>query len=274
MDSTCLSKKCSDLLRLPAKMALDSVWTPRQSTRIGAEYVGECKDLQYGRWWGALNTAWTEGCKLAELILREHFIPVDFVTVFMELDVDTLRPHPGGIYPGISTDPNHSIEPVIGLEPTATVNLAESSPDDDQDAPEDDLDIGLADILDELPAPPEFMVQAGDDWLEHEGQKYHKASLLHIMFCSGFMRKSKECLERVQDYTAVSIKPSVNQDNKSLLNIAVFMVGDLFTSLVQTGKTILLAVLQSTCIDHNSHKVSAISTAELEVEKSNTTLSG
>jgi hypothetical protein len=206
--------------------------------------------------------------------LHEHFIPVDFVAVFTELDVDTLRPHPCGIYPGISTDPDCSIEPVIGLEPAAAVNLAESGPDDDQDAPEDDLNIGLADILDEPPAPPELMAQAGDDWLEREGQKYYKASLLRIMFCSGFMRKSKERLEHVRDYTAASIKPSVNQDNESLLNIAVFMVGDLFTSLVRTGKTVSLAVLQSTGIDHNSRKVSAISAAELEVEKLNIILSG
>ena len=80
--------------------------------------------------------------------------------------------------------------------------------------------IGLADILDKPPAPPELMVQAGNDWLKHKGQKYHKASLLHIMFCSGFMRKSKEHPEWVWDYTAVSIKPSVIKGNKSLHNIA------------------------------------------------------
>jgi hypothetical protein len=166
------------------------------------------------------------------------------------------------------------MEPVSELESTATVNSTENSLGDDQDAPEEDLDIGLDDILDELPAPPELLVQAGDDWLEHEGQKYHKASLLRIIFCSGFMRKSKERLERVRDYTAASLKLSINQDDESLLGITVFMVGDLFTTLIRTGQTVSLAVLQSTGIDHNSHRVSAVGAAELEVDTSNIKLIG
>jgi len=140
---------------------------------------------------------------------------------------------PAGYTLELATDPNHSIEPVIGLEPTATVNLA-----DKQSRCRSRCSQKMTLIL---------------GWLIYLMSRLHllnswcklamtglsttvKSTTRHcsstIMFCSGFMRKSKECLERVQDYTAVSIKPSVNQDNKSLLNIAVFMVGDLFTSLV------------------------------------------
>jgi len=52
------------------------------------------------------------------------------------------------------------------------------------------------------------------------------------------------------------------------------MVGDLFASLIRTGQTVSLAVLQSTGIDHNSRKVSAVGAAELEVDTSNIKLTG
>ena len=86
------------------------------------------------------------------------------------------------------------------------------------------------------------------------------------------MRKSKEHLDHVWDYTVASLKPSINQDNESLLGVTVF--SDLFTSLIKTGWTVSLAIIQSTGIDNNSHKVSAISAAELEVDKSNIKLLG
>lgn len=54
--------------------------------------------------------AWSEGGKLAEVILREHHVAADFTEAFSHPDVDTLRPLSSGNYLGISIDPDRSIE--------------------------------------------------------------------------------------------------------------------------------------------------------------------
>jgi hypothetical protein len=59
-----------------------------------------------------------------------------------------------------------------------------------------------------------------------------------------------------------------------LFGIPLFILGDLYTTLVRVGQTVSLAVLQSTGIENNGRKISAVSSAELELEKSSIKLSG
>ena len=88
------------------------------------------------------------------------------------------------------------------------------------------------------------------------------------------MRKSKERLERVRAFTGESVKVSTSQDDDALFGIPLFILGDLYTTLVRVGQTVSLAVLQSTGIENNGRRVSAVSSAELGLEKSNIKLSG
>jgi hypothetical protein len=107
-----------------------------------------------------------------------------------------LRPFPDGIYPGISPDADPESHPIIQHEP-----VNDDGDEEYEDEIDHEMDVDINDILDEPPAPAELQHIAGDNWLEHEGNKYHKASLLRIIFCSDFVRKSKERLERVRVYT-------------------------------------------------------------------------
>jgi hypothetical protein len=139
---------------------------------------------------------------------------------------------------------------------------------------DDEMDVDINDILDEPPASAELQHIAGNDWLEHEGNKYHKASLLRIIFCSDFVRKSKERLERVRAYTTYFQQRSKEESDEALLGVSLFVLGDLFTTLIRTGQNVALAVLQATGIEHKSRKVSAVSAAELSVEAADIKVSG
>jgi hypothetical protein len=133
------------------------------------------------------------------MILTEYHVPNNFTEAFSHADVDTLRPLPGGNFPGIATDPDRSIE----LPPTTP----DASKTNDADIDNGEmLGLRLDDILDEPPVSAELDRQAGDDWLEFEGHKYHKALLLRVIFSADFTRKSRERLERVRAYTAESLK--------------------------------------------------------------------
>jgi hypothetical protein len=128
--------------------------------------------------------------------LQAHHVGADFTEVFSHANIDMLRPFPDGIYPGISPDADPESHPIIQHEP-----VNDDGDEEYEDEIDHEMDVNINDILDEPPAPAELQHIAGDNWLEHEGNKYHKASLLRIIFCSDFVRKSKERLERVRVYT-------------------------------------------------------------------------
>ena len=55
---------------------------------------------------------------------------------------------------------------------------------------------------------------------------------------------------------------------------ALFVLGDLFTALIRTGKTVALAVFQATGITHKNRKLSSVSAAELALESADISISG
>ena len=143
-----------------------------------------------------------------------------------------------------------------------------------EDEPDAEINVNMDDILEEPPASVKLQEAAGNDWIEHKGQKFHKASLLRIMFCSNFMRKSKERLQQVRAYTADFANTSDEASEEALLGVSLFVLGDPFTILIRTGQHVALAILQVTGIDHKSHKVASVSSAELELESVNFKISG
>lgn len=152
--------------------------------------------------------------------------------------------------------------------------IEDDSNEEYEDELDDEIDIGMDDILEEPRASDELQNEAGDDWIEHEGHKYHKASLLRMIFSSDFVRKSKERLERVRAFTVDFHKKSTKDSDEALLGVSLFVLGDLFITLVRTGQNIALAVLQATGIEHKSRKVAAVSAAELSLETADIKIAG
>ena len=251
--------------RLAAAMDLCRLFTIHPSWDQGHRQLNysrleHCDHLKPASWKGNLiasscdlKLAWFAGRSRAESVLKSHHVAADFTEVFSHLNVDMLRPFPDGIYPGISTDPDPSI-PTISKSPImTTLEPVEDDGDEDyEDELEGDIDVEMDDILDEPPAPAELQAAVGEDWIEFEGNKFHKASLLRVIFCSDFVRKSKERLERVRAYTIDFQKKTTEESDEALLGVSLFILGDLFTTLIRTGQTVALAVLQATGIDHRS----------------------
>jgi len=73
---------------------------------LNYSWLESCDHIKPYAWKGDLwastcspAVAWSEGWKLAEVVLREHHVAADFTEVFSHLDVDTLQPLPDGNYP-------------------------------------------------------------------------------------------------------------------------------------------------------------------------------
>jgi len=196
---------------------------------------------------------------------------VHYTDIFSHSDIDMLRPFGGGVYPGISTDPDPSVGVISETVSDSHAPVEDDGDEDFEDENDIEVNVNMDDILDEPPASPELEGQAGDDWIEHDGHKFHKSSLLRIIFGLYFVPKSKERLERVRAYT---MEPSKVEADEPLVGVSLFVLGDLFTALVRTGQTVALAVFQSTSITHKGRKVTSVSAAELVLEGSDINISG
>jgi hypothetical protein len=241
-----------------------------------------CDHLKLSSWKGELvvsscdpQATWEAGRAQTEIILHSHHVAFDLTQIFSQIHVNMLHPFPDGIYPGISTDRDPSLST---LHESSTTSQGEPIDDDGDDEYEDELDteidVNMDDILDEPPTSAELKNTAGNDWIESDGQKFHKSLLLRIMFCSDFMRKSKERLQRVHTYTADHAKTSDEDSEEALLGVSLFVLGDLFATLVRTGHHVALAILQATGIDHKGRKVASVSSAELSLEAADIKVSG
>jgi hypothetical protein len=274
--------------RLAAAMDLCRLFTIHPSwdeghRRLNYSWLEHCDHLKPSAWKGHLiarscdpKVAWSAGCAHAEEILQAHHVSTDFTEVFSHPNIDMLRPFPDGIYPGISTDADPSMSAPPKSHPVVQHKPVNHDGDEEyEDEIDDEMDVNIDDILDEPPAPAELQHIAGDDWLKHEENKYHKASLLLIIFCSDFVRKSKERLECVRAFTTKFQHRSKEESDEALIGVSLFVkLGDLFATLIRTGRNVALGVLQATSIEHKSRKVSAISAAELSVEEADIKVSG
>jgi len=270
--------------RLAAAMDLCHIFSVHPSwdqghRRLNYSRMEHCDHLKPSSWKGDLTAnsctpqaAWEAGRAQAEAVLQAHHIAADFAEIFNHPNIDILRPFLDSLYPGISTEP----DPTLGELPSKSHQepIYNDGDNEYEDEPDAEININVDDILDEPPASTELEDATGDDWIEHDGQRFHKASLLRIMFRSDFMQKSKERLQQVRTYTVDFTKRSDEESDEALLGVSLFVFGDLFATLVRTGQHVALAILLATGIDHKSCKVASVSTAELALEAADIKISG
>jgi hypothetical protein len=180
--------------RLAAAMDLCRIFSIHPSwdqghRRLNYSRLEHCDHLKPAAWKGTLvarscnaKSAWFAGRTRAESVLESHHVIADFNEVFSHPNVDMLRPFPDGTYPGISTDPDPSM-PTISKSSAGTAlgPIDDDADDNYEDEPEDEVDVTMDDILDEPPAPADLQEAVGKDWIEFEGNKFHKASLLRLV---------------------------------------------------------------------------------------------
>lgn len=218
--------------RLAAAMDLCRIFSIHLSwdqdhRQLNYSRMEHCDHLKPAAWKGDLvahscnpESAWSGARTRAEAILESYHVATDFTEIFSEPDVDMLRPFPGGVYPGICTDPDLSAM-AVSETPADSHNPIEDEGDEAyENELEADIEVTIDDILNEPPAPPELEAQAGSDWIQHEGHKFHKSSLLRVIFCSYFVAKSKVRLERVRAYSTDFQMSSAEQSDDTLLGVS------------------------------------------------------
>jgi len=253
-------------------------------------------DVSVGR--VSLQVCWEEGrTQAAALVLSVYpEDPIlDFNTLFQHPNRDLLRPE--GRYIGVSnevdlsldneipaqTSPNDDGQPV-SMETTEVIQYSDSvvggiggsGPDEaaeNQDGGvgyesgyRDDEGIGLEDLLpDSTDEPLDGYRTNPEEWLEIDGQRYHKASIIAQYLKANRSKKVVERTLRVRGLTLDDLRkhhstPPIGEDN--------FQVGDLAATLVWTGEIVCLIIFQATAIRKDRSTQHIISTETLAKQDS------
>lgn len=102
-------------------------------------------------------------------------------------------------------------------------------------------------------------------WLEVDGKMVHIASLIRKLFSSDLSQKSHERLGRIRGFTRDFSGPG-NDDPNNVIGVSLFVLGDLFATLVCINSTVSLAVLQTNAIEQKGKRVASVNEAEIALE--------
>ncbi|KAF7294036.1 hypothetical protein MKEN_01449900 [Mycena kentingensis (nom. inval.)] len=235
--------------------------------------------------------AWAEGGERAkEPFTAQHMDPTifDYNTIFAVPGVDMSRPFGEGKYPGVNdgdeTDDSLIPDPV----PTgATSSEAESSSSeqatqvvdelDDEEAQEDGLTFteglevfGEAEIVHD-PSRPGFDPNAHVDI--GNGKLVHRQRVCRLLFNRFFDPKSFDRLKRVCGFSK-SNGSRRDLEAGGIVGPDLFVIGDLFLTLLRTNTTVSLAVVCCTAIHDGNKSLGSILSTTVRDPKSKIRLSG
>ncbi|GLB43863.1 hypothetical protein LshimejAT787_1500470 [Lyophyllum shimeji] len=236
-----------------------------------------------------LGSAWLKGREQALTTLKTINIFPNFDALFdRDRKLDMLKPFGDGKYPGVSTDVDRSLEPILPIaqeDPLDSSSIEIFSADSDEvnervsdhstlepqlnlphpepvsEEPALDDDFTLEEHLDELAGSPPTTDSenhsAPNAWLEHSRRKVHKSSICRLVITPDWIRKSHERTFRVRGYTTDS-KPRRFNSEDSVLKADAFLVGDVFGTLVRCGKVVALAVLKCIALEEKGVRVERV----------------
>jgi len=240
----------------------------------------------------SLQLCWEEGRRQASSLISSLYLGnpvVDFSAVFRLANHDLLRP--SGRYVGFSNEADASIEDSRPDTPTATTlhpgishpttgttsDSGDNSNDEDSgygdgrsSGDSGDLEDLLPDSADE---PLNHFNRSADDWLEIDGQRYSKASLVsqHLK-----ANRSKKVVERTLRVRGLALDDLQKRPPELPLDPGGdnFQVGDLAAALVRTGSTICLTILQAIGIRKDRHTQHVIRAETLHDPKEDYSVQG
>jgi hypothetical protein len=258
----------------------------KTSEKIGVDHVNPKSweaDVSVGK--VSLQVCWEQGrtqaINLVSSIYPEDPVP-DFDVLFHHPQRDLLRPE--GRYIGVSNEVDSSLCDDFfqaSNTPPASVEPAELAPDpdnvddgsengdnneqdngggsetDDEDGDGYGEDGGLEDLLpDSTDEPLDAFCEKPEEWLEIDGQWYHKASLIAQHLKANRSKKVVERTLRVRGLTLEDLRkhPQVTPTSED-----DFKVGDLGATLARTDTDIFLLVFQITAIRKDRSTQPAIS---------------
>lgn len=271
--------------RLAAAMDIDAIFTrnPRLDQghrRLKVTRTEKVDHLNPESWTGNvtansvdLASAWHDGRNLALKILNKIHIRPNFDSLFdPDRCLDMLKPFGDGKYPGVSAEPDRSLEPELfptnSVLCSTTSELTHPGCDDRpqpnanvdplvQEDPNKALDATFEDILNDVQdLPLASHIENPSAWVEHEGKRIHKTSLCRLVINPDYIRKSHERPLRVRNYTS-DLKPrNLNSDN--VINADAFVVGDLFATLICCDNTVSVAILKTIAMEEKGVHVDRV----------------
>ncbi|KAF7372096.1 hypothetical protein MVEN_00068200 [Mycena venus] len=159
--------------------------------------------------------AWATGREVAVGILKKSSVLLEhysYKTLFLDPDVDMLRPFRGEKYPGVESDDDRSM--IITVTTTTTTTTAPPSPEPEPTDSEDEDEGDGMSFEESIPADvaPELEPPAGpgitpEDYLHVNGKWFHKQRICRLIISKDFEPKSTVRLLRVPGYRNVNIKP-------------------------------------------------------------------
>ncbi|KIK44260.1 hypothetical protein CY34DRAFT_23175 [Suillus luteus UH-Slu-Lm8-n1] len=219
-----------------------------------------------------LPSAWQMGCDMALSILtRSQIDPINFSfpTLFSDPAVDMLRPFGMNKYLGISDadeDPEDASVPPNPVAPQIldVPSLPLPYPDithtdvDDESAELTFEEALIAQADADIPSTPLHQVQPDpsapplpggpgvrpEDYVLFKNRWIHKQTVCRLVINKDFISKSCNRLERVRaGYTKVNKR--IDMSAGRITDGNLFLVGDIFLTLIRSGRTVSLGILHS-----------------------------
>ncbi|KAG2030716.1 hypothetical protein BDR03DRAFT_986894 [Suillus americanus] len=261
-----------------------------------------------------LPFCWHSGRESALAILsKSQLDPIhySFADLFSSGEIDMLRPFGENKYLGVNADNNiedTSRVPIPPPHPTPTISpcsqYLETSLDMDAHIPasgeiqvegheDDELMLTFEEqLIDEspvnsplaathshviqdpsAPALPEGPGIQPDDYLLFKGRWIHKQTVCRLIINKDFVSKSLNCLKRVRSgYTKVHRR--VDMLAGRITNQNLFLVGDIFLTLLRSGRSLSIGVLCSTTLSVNNVSHPSINVTVMKSSRSTIKITG
>lgn len=259
-----------------------------------------------------LPLAWRNGRDSAlSILITSQLDPVhySFSDHFNNPDVDMLRPFGQNKYFGITMeeeleDPSHvppELPPVVRSPPSQCLETILSNEDgdmlqlDESDGREEEDEIMLTfqeALINESPTdapsqpssePPPVDAHSPplphgpgirpDDYLLYGGRWIHKQTVCRLVINKDFVSKSLNRLERVREgYTKVNKRIDMSAGRITDQNL--FLVGDIFLTILRSGHNLSIGVLRSTSATLNGISRASINVAIMKSLRSTAKITG
>ncbi|TFY75215.1 hypothetical protein EWM64_g8800 [Hericium alpestre] len=176
-----------------------------------------------------LPFAWAKGREATQMMLKDSQMPAqssEFLNIFLDRQVDMLRPFGQGIYPGLSTLDSTEDRSIDLLQPSASPAPVRS---------DDDIGVTLEDTVDEVPAlnlPSAKGVNPDDYLMCGNGKPVHKMSICRLVITPDYMQKSNNRPERVRGYKKFKANAFDDLNTDDITAVDTFIVGDRVVALI------------------------------------------
>jgi hypothetical protein len=248
-----------------------------------------------------LPSAWCQGREIALSILTTSQIdPVSysFVNLFRDPRTNILYPLGMHKYFGIAEElddssqvldsppvvpaalPLHNLETVMPTSEVDDIQGVDIDNDDEElmlTFEEELIAQSVSDMPDQRhPATVPSALQGprihANDYLLYKGRWIHKQTICRLVINRDFISKSSNRLERVRGYTKVNKRIDMSAGHITDQNL--FLVGDIFLTILCSAQTVSIALLRSTSLTLNDISRSSINTAVLKASRTTAKVTG